>query len=384
MKIFKHIKNKHIISGKNNCVTENISADYTINGSDNSLNISSNSFNLSKSKFVINGAHNKIIISPTAKIRGSISCIIKGSNNEVFIDENVQVVDKLNIQILKNCSNAKIYIGKNTSFWNTKIQLYDNNSSIHIGSDCMFSYNVTICNTDEHSITQNGNLINKANDLFIGNHCWLGYDSCVMKNSYVPDNTIVARAALVSGKHEQKNTILAGIPAKTIKENVNWGVATPNDFEENSKRKIILVVEALDEFNKKVKVINKILKYYNIKSVWIMNLLSDDSNFIKRYKMKLNRRAIENWIENDKVRNYDLRFGKADLPDYQMILFDDIKNSGNACVDAFIKKEENFILNINIDSVSSNDFGKLKNLIQYFMQNGYNFILPKDTYNNFV
>ena len=384
MKIFKRKKQKHVINGKNNCVTENLSADYTINGSNNYLDISLNSFNLSKSKFTINGSDNKITILPTAKIRGKIICTIKGNNNEVFIDENVQVVDKLSIQILQNCSNAKIYIGKNTSFWNTQIQSYDNNSSIHIGSDCMFSYNVSLCNTDGHSIIQNGNLINKANELFIGNHCWLGYDSCVMKNSYVPDNTIVARAALVSGRHEQKNTILGGIPAKIIKENVNWGVVAPNDFEENSKRKIILVVETLKEFNKKVKIINKIIKCYGIKSVWIMNLSYDDSNFIKRYKMKLNRRAIENWIENDKVRNYDLRFGKADLPDYQMILFDDIKNSGNACVDAFIKKEENFILNINIDSVSSNDIGKLKNLIQYFIQNGYNFILPKDTYNNFV
>ena len=376
MKIFKHIKNKHIISGKNNCVTENISADYTINGSDNSLNISSNSFNLSKSKFVINGAHNKIIISPTAKIRGSISCIIKGSNNEVFIDENVQVVDKLNIQILKNCSNAKIYIGKNTSFWNTKIQLYDNNSSIHIGSDCMFSYNVTICNTDEHSIVQDGNLINKANDLFIGNHCWLGYDSCVMKNSYIANDTIVARAALVSGKHEQKNIILGGIPAKTIKENVNWGVVAPNDFETDSKKKVILVVETLEEFNKKVKVINKILKCYNIKSVWIMNLLSDDSNFIKRYKTKLNKKTIENWIENDKTRNYDLRFNKIDLPDLQMILFDDMKNSSNSYIDTFIKKEESFILKMNINSITNNDFEKIEKLIQYLIQNEYRFILP--------
>ena len=376
MKIFKHIKNKHIISGKNNCVTENISADYTINGSDNSLNISSNSFNLSKSKFVINGAHNKIIISPTAKIRGQISCIIKGSNNEVFIDENVQVVDKLNIQILKNCSNAKIYIGKNTSFWNTKIQLYDNNSSIHIGSDCMFSYNVTICNTDEHSIVQDGNLINKANDLFIGNHCWLGYDSCVMKNSYIANDTIVARAALVSGKHEQKNIILGGIPAKTIKENVNWGVVAPNDFETDSKKKVILVVETLEEFNKKVKVINKILKCYNIKSVWIMNLLSDDSNFIKRYKTKLNKKTIENWIENDKTRNYDLRFNKIDLPDLQMILFDDMKNSSNSYIDAFIKKEKSFILKMNINSITNNDFEKIEKLIQYLIQNEYRFILP--------
>ena len=376
MKIFKHIKNKHIISGKNNCVTENISADYTINGSDNSLNISSNSFNLSKSKFVINGAHNKIIISPTAKIRGSISCIIKGSNNEVFIDENVQVVDKLNIQILKNCSNAKIYIGKHTSFWNTKIQLYDNNSSIHIGSDCMFSYNVTICNTDEHSIVQDGNLINKANDLFIGNHCWLGYDSCVMKNSYIANDTIVARAALVSGKHEQKNIILGGIPAKTIKENVNWGVVAPNDFETDSKKKVILVVETLEEFNKKVKVINKILKCYNIKSVWIMNLLSDDSNFIKRYKTKLNKKTIENWIENDKTRNYDLRFNKIDLPDLQMILFDDMKNSSNSYIDTFIKKEESFILKMNINSITNNDFEKIEKLIQYLIQNEYRFILP--------
>ena len=44
----------------------------------------------------------------------------------------------------------------------------------------------------------------------------------VLKGSEVPNNTTVAFRAIVTKKFTEENTILAGAPAKVVKNNVNW------------------------------------------------------------------------------------------------------------------------------------------------------------------
>lgn len=47
----------------------------------------------------------------------------------------------------------------------------------------MFGFDTIIYNTDGHSIFQNGNLINKADKLVIGDHVWCGWGSTILKIS---------------------------------------------------------------------------------------------------------------------------------------------------------------------------------------------------------
>ena len=55
----------------------------------------------------------------------------------------------------------------------------------------------------------------------IGNHVWLGYDSKILKNTIIEDNCIVGMNSIVT--HNVKaNTLVAGIPAKIIRENITW------------------------------------------------------------------------------------------------------------------------------------------------------------------
>ena len=110
-----------------------------------------------------------------------------------------------------------------------KINPLDNGSEVEIGEDCMFAFDTIIYNTDGHSIFQNGNLINKADKLVIGHHVWCGWGSTILKNSYIPSGCIVGKSAVVAKKFEKENVVIAGNPAKIIKENICWDRKSVNE-----------------------------------------------------------------------------------------------------------------------------------------------------------
>lgn len=88
----------------------------------------------------------------------------------------------------------------------------------------MFSNNISVRTTDSHSIIDSsGNRINYALDVYIGNHVWVGLQSLILKGANISDNSIVAaRSVVPSSTICEQNCILAGLPAKIIRRNINW------------------------------------------------------------------------------------------------------------------------------------------------------------------
>lgn len=172
----------------------------------------------------------------------------KGQNNKIIVGKNCKFKDSViefwgdnvTIEIGKNCvfnslksicagseEGNKIIIGDN--FFSTdRVQFYaggGSNNDIKIGDNCLFSRDITIYAHDGHNIydLQTNEIINKSkHNLVIGNNVWLGHGVIVIKNSVIPNNTIVGAKSIVSGVFEEENTILAGHPAKKIKSNIYW------------------------------------------------------------------------------------------------------------------------------------------------------------------
>lgn len=181
----------------------------------------------------ITGNNNQILIKSNFNLKGSLNIQIVGENNKIIIGKNIAVHDNLNVQILEKCINGSIIIGDETTFWNTKIQTCDMNSSIEIGKDCMFSFNTSVLNCDGHAIFQDGKLINQGKILKVGNHCWVGFNSTIYKNVHLPDNIIIARDTLVTSTVNKLNiiplTVLGG-GARIIRTGVTWSRKTPNEI----------------------------------------------------------------------------------------------------------------------------------------------------------
>ncbi len=227
MRLFKK-KEKLKVTGKNNINNLKKLAG-NISGAGNTIQIGE-----LKGKngvyFNIEGNNNNIKIGKVYT-EGVISIAVKGNNNEIILGDEIKITDGLTIQIIEDCENGRIFVGDKTTFWNSLIQTCDNNSSVEIGEDCMFSYNTKIFNSDGHSVIQDGRLINKSYKTKIGNHVWVGYEAVILKNSLIQNNSIAGYRALVSGKFNEEGLVLTGIPAKIVKKNINWSRLTPNQYE---------------------------------------------------------------------------------------------------------------------------------------------------------
>ena len=123
------------------------------------------------------------------------------------------------------CSGgAKLFIDEGCSLNNTHFYLNScPNAFVHLGKDCMFSTDITIWASDTHQIIDaNSKVINHIYGVTIGNHVWCGTRCTILKNTIVSDNSVIGAASVVCGHFNEPNIIIAGNPARKIKENINW------------------------------------------------------------------------------------------------------------------------------------------------------------------
>lgn len=97
-------------------------------------------------------------------------------------------------------------------------------TTLSIGSNTLLAPGCKVRTSDSHVIKDNaGKVINKPQDISIGNHCWLGDGVFVLKGVNIPDGCIVgARSIITASTSSRPNSILVGQPAKLVKQDINW------------------------------------------------------------------------------------------------------------------------------------------------------------------
>ena len=166
------------------------------------------------------GTGNKIIIEEGGGI--TYSNIYFGGNNCVLhIGKNTNLRD---CRVRFENNGGQIFIGDNTTAESGCEFASCEGKSVNIGNDCMLANNVDIRNTDSHSILNNkGERINPAADIMIGNHVWIGIRSLILKGAKIPNNCVVgAQSMVTSSLKTTENALIAGSPAKVIKDGINW------------------------------------------------------------------------------------------------------------------------------------------------------------------
>jgi acetyltransferase-like isoleucine patch superfamily enzyme len=94
-------------------------------------------------------------------------------------------------------------------------------SKIYIGKGCAIARDVIIRDFDAHTIEQEGFEI--AKPITIGNHVWVGNRAMILKGVTIGDGAIIAAGAIVT-KNVPARSVVGGVPAKVIKENVSWKI----------------------------------------------------------------------------------------------------------------------------------------------------------------
>ena len=170
--------------------------------------------------FDIYGENNTITVD-SQTILENLTFHIRGSGHHIFIGKNCRFTKGGTIWIEEQ--NCKLLIGNDNYIVNADISITESDSSIEIGNNCMFANNIDIRNGDSHSIIDlsTGKRINHTRNIIIKDHVWLGAYSRILKGVTIHQDSVVGIASVVT-KDVPNNTVVAGIPAKVVKENTTW------------------------------------------------------------------------------------------------------------------------------------------------------------------
>ena len=116
--------------------------------------------------------------------------------------------------------NAVIELGKN--FYCNKNCYIRSAECIKIGNESSLGWNVQINTDDGHAISHNGKPVKQIGSIEIGNHVWVTSNSIVTKGVKIADGCIVAQGAVVSKSVTESKSLVGGVPAKVIRNNVAW------------------------------------------------------------------------------------------------------------------------------------------------------------------
>ena len=90
---------------------------------------------------------------------------------------------------------------------------------VTIGEGCAIAREVIIRDYDAHQLGENDHEI--AKEIEIGKHVWIGSRAMILKGVKVGDGAVIAAGSVVA-KNVPAGSLVGGVPAKVIKENVSW------------------------------------------------------------------------------------------------------------------------------------------------------------------
>lgn len=171
------------------------------------------------SRIQIVGNGNKVLLDNRAMLLNSL-IRITGNNNVVLLKANSYVSGA---ELWIENDRCELSIGERTFVGHhSHLACTENGTLLSVGDDSMISSYVQVRTGDSHSIVDmEGNRINNAKSVTIGDHCWIGEGSKVLKGVVLEGDDIVSTGAIVT-KPFGKNLLIGGIPAKVLKDNVNW------------------------------------------------------------------------------------------------------------------------------------------------------------------
>ena len=116
-----------------------------------------------------------------------------------------------------------LIFGNNVNF--TAESSVDCQKEIVFGEYCLVSWESLFIDGDYHKIFDaEGKHTNAPQPILIGKHVWFGCRCLILKGVSIADNCVVAAGSLLNGSYTTPNAIIAGSPAKIVKENISWQI----------------------------------------------------------------------------------------------------------------------------------------------------------------
>lgn len=135
--------------------------------------------------------------------------------------ENARLIVHGSFSIYSNADisvneNAVLEIGSGFANHGARIHCFSN---VRIGDHVFIGDDVAIRDSDGHEIVGSDRPMTLP--IVIGNHVWIGAKVTIVKGVTIGDGAVVAAGAVVT-KDVPAYTMVAGVPAKVVRENVSW------------------------------------------------------------------------------------------------------------------------------------------------------------------
>ncbi|MGH2729134.1 MAG: acyltransferase [Actinomycetota bacterium] len=116
-------------------------------------------------------------------------------------------------------AGATLYIGGGTYLsGNSQILCRER---IEIGYESAIAFGALIMDSDSHVLSVGGRRRPQTLPVEIGNHVWMGAGVTVLKGATMGDGVVIGAGSVVTGTIPPK-TLAAGVPARVIKDDVQW------------------------------------------------------------------------------------------------------------------------------------------------------------------
>lgn len=173
--------------------------------------------NIAKSSTIILQEHGYLDINVVNLKRNVVKpCTLWVGDNSTIISRGFTMYEGAAIVVV---DGGKLILGRNSYMNESLIQCAN---SITIGDNCAIAGDVLIQDTDFHPILdENGNEKPMSKPIVIGNKVWICAKSTILKGVTIGDGAIVAAGAVVT-KDVPARCLVAGNPAKVVRENVIW------------------------------------------------------------------------------------------------------------------------------------------------------------------
>ena len=181
--------------------------------------------------------NNKIFFDNT--IPDGLKIIFKGKNNILALGKNLIIA---NLRIVFG-NDGCCTIGDATEIMDAYFGVAY--AKLSIGRDCLFGSGITLRTHDGHHIfdLNTHERINVPKDIIIGDHVWLAKDVTLLPGASIGTGTVVGANALTSSQFPE-HCIIAGVPAKVIRENICWSKdetsISNNEFLEECNSRVAL------------------------------------------------------------------------------------------------------------------------------------------------
>lgn len=139
--------------------------------------------------------------------------ILLEQNAKMIVDGGFSMYGNSYIRVVKN---GKLILRGGFINENVQITVGD---TVEIREGATIGRDVVIRSFDGHTICVDGYKVFEP--IKIGKHVWIGQGATILKGVTIGDGAIIAAGAVVT-KDVPAKSIVAGVPAKVVKENINW------------------------------------------------------------------------------------------------------------------------------------------------------------------